>query len=68
MKEADVAAMKLAVEALEDLRAVFVQVQILGLSTGESAKRMRVGEELIHDRAIVNLRERIAIYNEAKTC
>lgn len=66
MKEADVAAMNLALEALEDLKGMFVQVQILGLRTGRSATEMRVGEEHIHDRAIINLRERIAVHNEAQ--
>lgn len=66
LREADIVAMKLALEALENLKTIFVQVQILGLSNGASGKDMRVDEELIHDRAIVLLRERIAVHNEVR--
>ena len=56
MKEA----MKLALEALENAREIFISVQELGIRNGASAKDVRLGETFIADRAIKALKEALA--------
>jgi len=53
-------ALKLALEALENAKEICIGLQELGIRAGKSAKDMRVGEVLIHDRAITAIREALA--------
>jgi hypothetical protein len=53
-------ALKLALEALEDFKKLFVKIQELGMYYGSSSKDARIGEVLIHDRAITAIKEALA--------
>ena len=50
----------LALEALEDFKKLFVKIQELGMYYGASSKDARIGEVLIHDRAIADIKAALA--------
>lgn len=51
--------LKLSLEALEGAKVMCATLQEIGIRAGKSAKEVRMNEVLIHDRAIIAIREAI---------
>jgi methionine synthase II (cobalamin-independent) len=57
-------ALRLALEALENAKELFISIQELGIRAGASAKDVRLGEQFIFDRAITTIKAALEAKDE----